>query len=91
MKKTPEEKLIGQIDRLKAKQAEDVRLMSGMIKQVEPISQSSFIKDREACSETMETVEQISQCFERRKRMLKRKGEKLSEIRTALLVVESLS
>lgn len=91
MKKSSEQKLIGQIDRLKEKQTQDTLLMSRMVLQVEPISCSSDQANRKKFNDTKDEVDKISQCFERRKRLLKRKGEKLSEIRTALLVAESLS
>lgn len=89
--KSPEEKLLAQIDRLKAKQQGDSSLMANMVWQADKLSQKTSVEERKKFSDLRDEIEKISQCFERRKRLLKRKGEKLSEIRTALLVAESLS
>lgn len=91
MKKSPEQKLLGQIDRLKAKQESDASLMSSMVWQADRISQSTVLVDRKNYDSIKAEIEKISKSFENRRRLLKRKGEKLSEIRTAELVAESLS
>lgn len=89
--KTTEEKLLDQIDRLKAKQEGDSSLMSNMVWQADKLSQKTSVEDRKKFSDLRDEIEKISQCFERRRRLLKSKGEKLSEIRTAELVAQSLS
>lgn len=91
MKKSTEQKLLTQIDRLKAKQEDDSSLMANMVWQADKLSQKTSVEDRKKYNDLRDEIEKISQCFERRRRLLKRKGEKLSEIRTAELVAESLS
>lgn len=91
MKKNPEQKLISQIDRLKAKQAFDVGVMSKLVLDAEKISHKSDVKLRKAYSDMTDLIDKISACVERRRRLLWRKAEKLSEIRTAELIAASLS
>lgn len=87
VKKTPEEKLIGQIDKLAFKQLGDNALIERMTIQNSKISQNADPQIRKKYLAACEMVEAISKCVQRRGRALKKKGEKLSELRTLDLPV----
>lgn len=89
--KSPEQKLVGQIDQLRLKQEGDIAFMSSLVMDAEKISQKSDLQSRRKHSEIKELIESISDCVDRRKRLLRRKGEKLSELQTSELIKQSLS
>lgn len=65
--------------------------MSDLVKSAAAISQKTDTETRKQHDEIKELIATISDSFDRRKRLLKRKWEKLSELRTMILVSESLS
>lgn len=87
MKKSTEEKLVGQIDRLKLKQHGDNLLIERMMFNNSKISQKTDPETRKKYMEACDLIERISKCVERRSRLLKEKSQKLCEPRTMNLMI----
>lgn len=87
VKKSPEEKLIGQIDRLKFKQLGDNALIESITIENSKISHKADPEIRKKYMSACDLIEAISKCVQRRARVLKNKRDKLSEIRTMDLMV----
>lgn len=85
VKKSPEEKLIAQIDRLADKNLGDNALIETLTRQNAAISQSTDVLIRKQFNETSDLIAQISNCVQRRSRLLKIKGRKLAELQTQSL------